>query len=62
MFNPLAFTLTIGSAIFTFEGISLILPIQSSMRKPEHFSGLLYFVMLLFIIFTSVGALCYATF
>ncbi|KAK2606357.1 hypothetical protein QQS21_003176 [Conoideocrella luteorostrata] len=63
LFNPSAFTLTIGSAIFTFEGIGLILPIQSSMKKPEHFSGLLYFVMLLItIIFTSVGALCYATF
>ncbi|PNY24886.1 Vacuolar amino acid transporter 3 [Tolypocladium capitatum] len=63
MFNPSAFTLTIGSAIFTFEGIGLILPIQSSMKKPEHFGGLLYFVMFLItIIFTSVGALCYATF
>jgi proton-coupled amino acid transporter len=63
LFNPSAFTLTIGSAIFTFEGIGLILPIQSSMKKPEHFSGLLYVVMLLItIIFTSVGALCYATF
>ncbi|PHH88764.1 hypothetical protein CDD83_7071 [Cordyceps sp. RAO-2017] len=63
LFNPSAFTLTVGSAIFTFEGIGLILPIQSSMRKPEHFSGLLYLVMFLItIIFTSVGALCYATF
>lgn len=63
LFNPSAFTLTIGSAIFTFEGIGLILPIQSSMAKPQHFSKLLYFVMFLItIIFTSVGALCYATF
>ncbi|PHH80751.1 hypothetical protein CDD80_7288 [Ophiocordyceps camponoti-rufipedis] len=63
LFNPSAFTLTIGSAIFTFEGIGLILPIQTSMRKPEHFSGLLYMVMFLItIIFTSIGALCYATF
>ncbi|KHN97687.1 Amino acid transporter, transmembrane [Metarhizium album ARSEF 1941] len=63
LFNPSAFTLTIGSAIFTFEGIGLILPIQSSMKKPEQFGGLLYFVMLLItIVFTSVGALCYATF
>lgn len=62
-FNPSSWTLTIGSAIFTFEGIGLILPIQSSMKKPQHFAPLLYFVMLLItIIFTSVGALCYATF
>lgn len=63
LFNPSSFTLTIGSAIFTFEGIGLILPIQSSMKKPEQFGSLLYFVMLLItIIFISVGALCYATF
>lgn len=62
-FNPSSFTLTIGSAIFTFEGIGLILPIQSSMKQPEKFSYLLYVVMLLVtIIFTLVGALCYATF
>ncbi|KAG9256159.1 transmembrane amino acid transporter protein-domain-containing protein [Emericellopsis atlantica] len=63
LFNPSTWTLTIGSAIFTFEGIGLILPIQSSMKKPKEFGKLLYLVMFLItIIFTSVGALCYATF
>ena len=63
LFNPELFTLTIGSAIFTFEGIGLILPIQSSMKNPEKFSTLLYLVMFIItIIFTSVGVLCYATF
>ena len=63
LFNPEHFTLTIGSAIFTFEGIGLILPIQSSMKKPQNFEWLLWVVMLIItVIFTSVGALCYATF
>lgn len=63
LFNPRDFTLTIGSAIFTFEGIGLILPIQSSMKHPEHFSKLLYIVMLIITVtFTSVGVLCYGTF
>jgi proton-coupled amino acid transporter len=63
LFNPHDFTLTVGSAIFTFEGIGLILPIQSSMREPEKFSHLLYLVMaLITVIFTSVGFLCYGTF
>ena len=63
LFNPRHFTLTVGSAIFTFEGIGLLLPIQSSMKEPEKFSRLLYIVMLIItIIFTSVGALCYLTF
>ncbi|KAK8016635.1 vacuolar amino acid transporter 5 [Apiospora rasikravindrae] len=63
LFNPDRYTLMIGSAIFTFEGIGLILPIQSSMAKPEKFEYLLGGIMLIItIIFTSVGALCYATF
>jgi proton-coupled amino acid transporter len=63
LFNPHHFTLTVGSAIFTFDGIGLLLPIQSSMKEPEEFSRLLYIVMFLITaIFTSVGALCYAAF
>ena len=63
LFNPRDFTLTIGSAIFTFEGIGLLLPIQSSMAQPEKFSRLLYIVMVIItVIFASVGVLCYATF
>ena len=63
LFNPEAYTLTVGSAIFTFEGIGLILPIESSMAKPERFEPLLGTVMFIItILFTSVGALCYATF
>ncbi|KAF2276762.1 uncharacterized protein EI97DRAFT_500973 [Westerdykella ornata] len=63
LFNPRDWTLTIGSAIFTFEGIGLILPIQSSMKEPERFNKLLYTVMaLVTVIFGSVGVLCYGTF
>lgn len=63
MFNPDKYTMMIGSAIFTFEGIGLILPIQSSMAKPEKFEPLLGAIMLIItVVFTSVGALCYATF
>ncbi|KAI1654476.1 transmembrane amino acid transporter protein-domain-containing protein [Daldinia decipiens] len=63
LFNPAKYTLTIGAAIFTFEGIGLILPIQSSMTKPERFEWLLGMVMFLItVLFTAVGALCYATF
>ncbi|KAI0475068.1 transmembrane amino acid transporter protein-domain-containing protein [Xylariaceae sp. FL0804] len=63
LFNPDQYTLTIGAAIFTFEGIGLILPIQSSMAKPHRFEWLLAVIMLIItVIFTAVGALCYATF
>ncbi|CZR59375.1 related to amino acid transporter [Phialocephala subalpina] len=63
LFNPRDFTLTIGSAIFTFEGIGLILPIQSSMKEPQKFERLLYIVMFIItIVFASIGALSYMTF
>ncbi|TLD24522.1 hypothetical protein E2P81_ATG11858 [Venturia nashicola] len=63
LFNPQDYTLTIGAAIFTFEGIGLILPIQSSMKTPQAFEWLLATVMIIItLIFTSVGVLCYATF
>lgn len=63
LFNPRDFTLTIGSAIFTFEGIGLILPIQSSMKEPQKFERLLFIVVFIItIVFLSVGALSYATF
>ncbi|PNS18499.1 hypothetical protein CAC42_6316 [Sphaceloma murrayae] len=63
LFNKNQYTLTIGSAIFTFEGIGLILPIQSSMKSPQKFESLLAIIMIIVtVIFVSVGALCYATF
>ncbi|KAI9694801.1 MAG: hypothetical protein M1822_000417 [Bathelium mastoideum] len=63
LFNSQEWTLTVGAAIFTFEGIGLILPIQSSMQRPEKFELLLCIVMaIITVIFTMVGVLCYATF
>jgi proton-coupled amino acid transporter len=63
LFNPRDWTLTIGSSIFTFEGIGLILPIQSSMKHPENFNKLLFTVMaIITVVFASVGFLCYGTF
>lgn len=63
LLNSNSFTLTIGSSIFTFEGIGLILPIQGSMKRPDKFSSLLYTVMaIITILFTAVGALSYGTF
>ncbi|KAG9785666.1 vacuolar amino acid transporter 3, partial [Aureobasidium melanogenum] len=63
LFNPSSWTLFIGTAIFTFEGVGLIIPIQESMRKPEKFPGVLGIVMIaMTILFTSIGALSYAAY
>ena len=62
-FNSNSWTLFIGTAIFTFEGIGLIVPIQESMRNPANFPPVLAGVMVIItIIFTSMGALGYAAF
>ncbi|OJD31134.1 transmembrane amino acid transporter [Diplodia corticola] len=62
-FNPNDWTLFIGTAIFTFEGIGLIIPIQSSMKDPAKFPRVLAMVMIVItVIFVSMGALSYAAF
>lgn len=61
MFNSSSWTLFIGTAVFTYEGIGLIIPIQESMRQPQKFSKVLGFVMIaVTFVFVSVGALLYA--
>ncbi len=63
LFNSKSWTLFIGTAIFTFEGIGLIIPVQESMAKPENFKFVLKFTMILItFIFIFVAILCYLTF
>jgi len=63
MFNKNDWTLFIGTAIFTFEGIGLIIPIQESMAQPKKFPPVLGLVMIVItVVFTSMGALSYAAY
>lgn len=63
MFNKADWSLFIGTAIFTFEGIGLLIPIQESMKHPNHFRPSLSAVMcIVAVIFISCGLLCYAAF
>ncbi|KAF9111547.1 neutral amino acid transporter [Mortierella sp. AM989] len=63
LFNPKDFALFIGTAVFTFEGIGLIIPITESMKEPEKFPKVLTGVMIgITVLFTSLGALSYAAF
>ncbi|PGH15670.1 hypothetical protein AJ79_02264 [Helicocarpus griseus UAMH5409] len=62
-FNPMSWTLFIGTAIFTYEGVGLIIPIQESMKKPQKFPGVLALVMIMItVVFLSSGVLGYAAF
>ncbi|KAF5367185.1 hypothetical protein D9758_003891 [Tetrapyrgos nigripes] len=63
LFNPKDFSLFVGTAVFSFEGIGLIIPITDSMREPRKFpkvlSGVMAFLLLLF---GGSGVLAYLTF
>lgn len=62
-FNSKNWTLFIGTAIFTFEGVGLIIPIQESMKYPTQFPPVLAAVMVgITLLFTLMGALSYAAF
>ncbi|KAJ5175294.1 Amino acid transporter [Penicillium canariense] len=62
-FNPATWSMFIGTAIFTYEGIGLIIPIQESMKQPRRFPGVLAGVMVIItLIFLSAGALSYAAY
>jgi proton-coupled amino acid transporter len=62
-FNPTSFALFIGTAVFTYEGIGLIIPIVEGMQEPEKFPRVLSFTMgLMTFIFVTIGTLSYAAF
>ncbi|KAI8633067.1 transmembrane amino acid transporter protein-domain-containing protein [Xylariaceae sp. FL1651] len=63
LFNEKDWTLFIGTAIFTFEGIGLIIPIQESMRNPAKFPKVMFFSMIIMsVIFITMGAVSYAAY
>ncbi|KAI0801678.1 transmembrane amino acid transporter protein-domain-containing protein [Xylaria sp. FL0064] len=63
LFNKKDWTLFIGTAIFTFEGIGLIIPIQESMRHPAKFPKVMFNSMIIMsVIFITMGAVSYAAY
>jgi len=62
-FNPNDFALFIGTAVYSFEGIGLVIPITEAMREPKKFTIVLWVTLVVVtILFTSVGAISYAAF
>ncbi|CCK71982.1 Avt4p KNAG_0I01970 [Huiozyma naganishii CBS 8797] len=63
--NHERWSLFIGTAIFAFEGIGLIIPVQDTMRHPEKFPLVLKLVILtatcLFISVATIGYLAYGS-
>ncbi|CCH60361.1 hypothetical protein TBLA_0C05630 [Henningerozyma blattae CBS 6284] len=62
-FNRQDWSIFVGTAIFAFEGIGLLIPIEESMAKPEEFGkvlgGVIGCVTSLFILIGSMGYVTY---
>ncbi|CAG7849337.1 Vacuolar amino acid transporter 3 [Serendipita indica DSM 11827] len=62
-FNEKDFPLLIGTAVFSFEGIGLVIPITDAMREPRKFPPVLTGVMFFLIfLFGGAGVLSYAAY
>ncbi|KAF8917223.1 transmembrane amino acid transporter protein-domain-containing protein [Mucidula mucida] len=63
LFNPKDFPLFVGTAVFSFEGIGLVIPITDAMKEPKKFPAVISAVMAgLLVLFGGAGALAYLTF
>lgn len=63
LFNSRDFPLLIGTAVFAFEGIGLVIPITESMKDPHKFPKVLSGVMVgIMVLFSSAGILSYLTY
>ncbi|CAL1716897.1 unnamed protein product [Somion occarium] len=63
LFNSKEWPLLIGTAVFSFEGIGLVIPITDAMKEPRKFPAVLSAVMLfLMVLFCGAGVMSYLTF
>jgi proton-coupled amino acid transporter len=63
LFNARDFPLFIGTAVFSFEGVGLVIPITDAMREPHKFPRALTGVMIAtLVLFGGAGALAYLAF
>lgn len=63
LFNPKDWPLLIGTAVFSFEGIGLVIPITDAMKEPRRFPAVLSGVMIfLMVLFCGAGVMSYLTF
>ncbi|KAJ1729666.1 hypothetical protein LPJ61_003408 [Coemansia biformis] len=62
-FNPSKFPLLVGTAAFSYEGISLVIPIVESMERKDKFRGVLTASLVICAgLFVLIGALSYLAF
>jgi solute carrier family 36 (proton-coupled amino acid transporter) len=63
IFNQAGYLTTVGFAIYTYEGIGVIMPIMQTCATPEKFSKIMFFAIItLSIIYFAFGNLGYLTY
>ena len=64
LFAPISrFPTAFGSAVFSYEGIAVVLPLKNSMNEPEKFGRVLNFGMtVVTIMYISLGVVGFVTF
>ncbi|XP_032014291.1 proton-coupled amino acid transporter 3 isoform X2 [Hylobates moloch] len=63
MANWKTFLLFFGTAVFTFEGVGMVLPLKNQMKHPQQFSFVLYLGMsIVIILYILLGTLGYMKF
>lgn len=61
-FNPQGYLTTVGFAIYSFEGIGVVMPIMQTCKRPEKFTGILVAaIATLCLVYIVYGNLCYLT-
>ncbi|KAJ2720287.1 hypothetical protein GGI07_004694 [Coemansia sp. Benny D115] len=59
-YNPLRFPLLVGTAVFAFEGVTLVIPVVDSMANKDRFPAVLTIALgTCIVVFVSIGALSY---
>ncbi|KAJ2615178.1 hypothetical protein H4S08_001361 [Coemansia sp. RSA 1365] len=62
-YNPARFPLLVGTAVYSFEGVTLVIPILESLRDQRSFGRVLTLaISLCMVLFLCVGSLSYLTF
>ncbi|ORX54587.1 hypothetical protein DM01DRAFT_1321976 [Hesseltinella vesiculosa] len=63
MVNSNDFALMIGTAVFSFEGIGMVVPVKEGMKDPAKFKGVVTVgTIICIVVFTFIGAFGYAAF
>ncbi|KAJ2263207.1 hypothetical protein GGI01_000944 [Coemansia sp. RSA 376] len=62
-YNPARFPLLVGTAVYSFEGVTLVIPILDSLKEKRDFGRVLTLAIMLCLgLFLAVGSLSYLTF